>query len=140
MESGEFVNVSREKASKDESRIIHREATWTTMDPDLVVVRYDFTECSYENSFIPNYDELAGLNDPAGLITNPIIFCCLFSIKILAKKCFFFKHQVKVCINCFSVPLRFEVTFSVARDSSRYLQPSLVKCTPKMCCWNWALQ
>jgi len=65
MESGEFVNVSREKASKDESRIIHREATWTTMDPDLVVVRYDFTECSYENSFIPNYDELAGLNDPA---------------------------------------------------------------------------
>ena len=88
MESGEFVNVSREKASKDESRIIHREATWTTMDPDLVVVRYDFTECSYENSFIPNYDELAGLNDPAGLITNPIIFCCLSSIKDLWKSAF----------------------------------------------------
>ena len=36
----------------------------------------------------------------AGLVTNSIIFCWIFTIKDWCKKCIFDKHTIKVCVRC----------------------------------------
>ena len=35
-----------------------------------------------------------------GLVTNPILFCWIFTIKDLSKRCAFSKRTIKVCVNC----------------------------------------
>ena len=35
-----------------------------------------------------------------GLATNSIIFCWLFTTTDHLKKCFMYKHTIKVCVNC----------------------------------------
>ena len=39
-------------------------------------------------------------NTPSGLVTNSILFCCLFTIKDRCKKCIFNKRTIKVCASC----------------------------------------
>ena len=34
-----------------------------------------------------------------GLVTNSILFCCLFKSRITVKKCVFHKRTIKVCVS-----------------------------------------
>lgn len=57
MESGDFINVSKDKGPEG----MVRDAVWTTLDPDLVVVAYRLPDSSGpEDGLIPNYEQLAG--------------------------------------------------------------------------------
>ena len=60
MESGDFINVSKDICKQEHEGVV-RDAVWTTLDPDLVVVAYKVPDLSGpEDGLVPNYEQLAG--------------------------------------------------------------------------------